>query len=276
MDRQRKPCICVRVNQKICAKVQKSRFYYAKIVRFFVAAMIAFGGLNLSSSEVCAAEKPASDSATIKKKSKKRSKKKKPTGAEEVPPDPEATTEGSSSTPPKRFEILVNAGLAPNPFLGIGGTVGIFLGDGSSAIEGSLLTAQKKIDPVSFSATVFGARYRKSFFTVPYIAAGLGLKTLTAKWNTLSVDEQAEFASGGSSTSIILDLAFGGQVKFGSLVLGADAVGVMYPIVKLSKTETKPDEGVYSVDDYAAQKEKFDKQNGLNLVLFRVGLGFAF
>ena len=275
MDRQSKTSIGLKVNQQLYPRAQNSLFYYSKVIKFLIAAFIAFEGLTLHSPEVYAADKPASDSSTTKKK-KKKSKKKKGAGTEEVAPDPATPTDSGSVAPPKRFEILVNAGLAPNPFLGVGGTVGIFLGDGSSAIEGSLLTAQKKIDPVSFSATVFGARYRKSFFTVPYIAAGLGVKTLTAKWNTLSVDESEEFPSGGSSTSIILDLAFGGQVKFGSLVLGADAVGVMYPIVKLSKTETKPDEGVYSVNDYADQKAKFDKQNGLSLVLFRVGLGFAF
>jgi hypothetical protein len=236
------------------------------IKRILIALSLVGLVLPLTPTEVYAAEK------TAPKKKKKKSKKPKKGISEPVEDAPPPPTPSDA----KRFEVLANAGLAPNPMLGFGATLGLFMGDGSSAIEGSLLTASKKYEVVSMASTVFGARYRKSFWTVPYVAAGLGLRTLTAKWNTLSANETEELASGASSTAVVLDIAFGGQIRFGSIALGADLVGVLFPVAKLSTSETVPDEGTYSTDDYATQKAVFDKQNGMNLVLFKVGIGFAF
>jgi hypothetical protein len=215
-------------------------------------------------------EAPITKKKSSKGKSKKKSKKKKPAAELEKPVAERPAEEH------KTFEVLLNAGLAPNPLLGVGGTVGFFLGDGSSAIEASVLASQKKFPIVAMTSTVFGARYRKSFFGIPYIAIGAGMRSLTAKWNTLSIDETEEFASGASSSSIILDSAIGGQMILGHFVLGADIIGVMYPVSKGAVKETTPAEGSYSVSDYQTQLDVFNGQNGMNLVIFRAGIGVAF
>lgn len=210
----------------------------------------------------------ATAEAAPKKKSSSKTKRKKR-------PAKDATIEAASVEKPKSFEVLVNAGMAPQPFIGFGGTAGMFLGDGSSAIETTLLMASGKIDPISVSQIVIGARYRKNIGSIPYVAAGLGLRSLAGKWYTLDTTGTDQFESGASSSSVVLDIAAGGQLRFGSIVLGADAVGIMYPIFKLSNKETLP-EGTYDEEDYKTQKAKFDKQNGMGLVLFKVGVGFVF
>ncbi len=227
-------------------------------------------------------KKKESKSEVVKPSSKKTSKKKskkapidKGSNDESGADTSDATTvEGTTATKHKRFEVLLNLGLAPNPMLGFGSTVGYFLNP-STAIEGSFLMASGKSDVVALSSTVVGTRLRKSFGTIPYVAGGLAMRMISGKWNTLSEDESEEFVSGASSNAIALDLAVGGQFMLGSILLGADVAGIMYPVVKLSNTEQLP-EGTYSGSDYTAQKEKFDKFTGMNLILFRVVVGLAF
>lgn len=229
------------------------------------------------------AQDEATDEPVVKKKKKnkkkvKRKKRKKPVVTDETATDVAAEDPSAVPSAPadaKSFEILANAGLAPQPLLGVGATVGMFVGTGHSAIEASFLASSGKVDPVSLSSTFFGVRYRQGLGSIPYIAGGLGLKTLTAKWNTLNVAQTEEFPSGASSTSLVLDLAVGAQFRFGAFAIGADAVGVMYPVTKLSKKETLP-EGTFDQADYDAQREKFDKNDGMSLILGRVGIGFVF
>lgn len=241
--------------------------------------LIALLGMATSAPLEAATKSPfrSSSKTTAKKgkKSKKLSKKrkKKPKADEKATTVTERPLEDKSKDP--SFEMLLNVGLAPSPLLGFGGTLGYFL-QPDLALELSFLTASGKVEPVAISAMVAGTRIRKSFGSIPYIAGGLAMRTVTAKWYTLSDGEaDDEYETSSSATSIVLDAAVGAQFKLGSILLGADVGGIMYPAFKVSKTDKIPEEA-YNVDDYAEQKAKFDKFNGMNLILFKVGVGIAF
>lgn len=241
----------------------------SQIRMIVLAVSLVFTGVTVAPHNAIASEKTTTKKTVKKKKKKKKAAEK--TVTEEATAIPPEETPSSSKT----IEILANVGLAPSPFLAAGGTIGLFLGSGDMAVEGTFMMGQAKDDPVSMASTVVTARFRKSFFGIPYVAAGLGMRSLTAKWNTLSVDETEEFPSGITSTALIAELALGAQFSLGSFLIGADLVGVMYPVSKMSKSETIP-EGSYSETDYAEQKEKFEAKEGMNLILGRVGIGLAF
>ncbi|MCX6119455.1 MAG: hypothetical protein NT027_18105 [Proteobacteria bacterium] len=233
-------------------------------------------GGTLLFSEDCYAAKKKPSKQKIEKKAKPGKSPVKGKPSENSSP---ATTDFASDKKPeaapyKKLGALINVGLAPNPLLGFGATVSYYLNP-TMAVEGSFLTASGKIEPVAVSATVFGARVKKVFGTIPYVGAGLAMRSVASKWNTLSEAGDEEFESGASSNAIALDLAVGGQFRLGSILLGADVVGIMFPLLKMSNTEQVP-EGTYSQSDFDEQKGKFEKINGMNMILFKVGIGIAF
>lgn len=208
-------------------------------------------------------KKPASKKKTGDKTDAKKS---------ELKDGKEADTEGSK----KKWEVLLNAGLEPSPFIGLGGTVGRYL-KSDLALEAFFSRSSGKVEPVAITIMNAGVRVRKNFGKIPYVAGGLGMSMASGSWFTLApAPAEDQYASSATSNAITLNLAAGAQMHFGSFVLGADAVGVVFPVVKMGVKDTPPTE-TYDEDDYKEQKAKFSKvAGGMGLVLLKVGIGFAF
>jgi hypothetical protein len=246
------------------------QFIYLFAALFFFSA----GTLGATSRAQAQDESTSSETTTAPKKKKLKKKKKKKKSV----PAADATEEGVASSPKpatdkKTFELLLNAGLAPSPMLGVGGTAGLFVGGGRSAIELSGTYGKKTEDVVSIGVMYTGVRYRQSIFGAPYVAAGLGYRSVSAVWNNLSADESEELKTTSTSTSIAIELAGGAQFHLGSFAIGADVVGVIFPVSKSVK-DTLP-EAAYSQTDYDTQYAHFQKYNGLSLVVMKVGIGLA-
>jgi hypothetical protein len=214
--------------------------------------------------------------AAPKKKKKKKKKK-----TEEVPAE-EASTDGSAKTEAepavsdyKKVKLLANVGLLPNSLFGFGATAG-FNFSHDFGIEGLFSTASKQIDPVVVSVTSFGFRAHKNFGSIPYVAGGMSMRMLDGSWNTVNKTKRAEYESSYKSTALTLDLAAGAEFKLGAIVIGADLVGIMFPVTKLSSTEGVPEKSDYDTGDYDEQKAKVTAYDGMNLMLVRLGIGIAF
>ncbi len=225
--------------------------------------------------------------APKKKKKKRKKKKKKKKGiSEEVAPTesteesasgeagPESTTKRQKNNS-KSFELLLNAGLTPMPMVGFGGTLGFFMGDGSHAIELGGTFGKKTDEFVNLGVMHAGVRYRKSFFSIPYVAVGLGFRSASAAWNNLgSLDgEPAELKTGLVSAGPAAEVAIGAQFILGSVAIGADIAAAVIPLgAKVKETRA---EGDYDEEDYTLQAEKFNKYKGMNLMIMKVGIGLA-
>lgn len=246
---------------------------FASSTQAWVAAMLLSITTSFVTTATFAAEKKESTKAGKKKPAKKKSGEKIEAKSLELKDGKEAETEGSK----KKWEILLNAGMEPSPFIGIGGTVGRYL-NSDLAIEGFFSRSTGKVEPVAITIMNAGVRVRKNFGKIPYVAGGLGMSMATGTWYTLSpVGTTAEdLPSSSTSNAITLNLAAGGQMHFGSFVLGADAVGVIFPVMKMGVKDTPPTDA-YDEDDFNDQKAKFSKvAGGMGLVLLKVGIGFAF
>lgn len=222
---------------------------------------------------------------TKKKKKRKKKKKKKKGISEEVSPTEtgeSASGEAGAATKTKgpkskskSFELLLNAGLTPTPMVGFGGTMGFFMGDGSHAIELGGTYGKKTDEFVNIGVLHAGVRYRKSFFSIPYVALGLGYRSASAAWNNLgSLDgEPVELKTGLVSAGPAAEVAIGAQFILGSVAIGADIAAAVIPLgAKVKETRA---EGEYDEEDYALQAEKFNKYKGMNLMIMKVGIGLA-
>ena len=110
-----------------------------------------------------------------------------------------------------------------------------------------------------------------------YIAAGGGFRMASGKWFVLNNDESAEYNAGASLNAVTLDAAAGAQIKFGSILVGADLLGISFPVFKLGVKKTLPSESDYNEDDANTQQGKFDKvAAGMTLTLFKAGVGMMF
>lgn len=245
---------------------QKSKFTSAtKIAR--ATMMIVFALVCLSQTRPSYA---ASSKKTTKSSDKKKSEKKKSFEKEEVPLD-----EKKEAKDTKKWQVLFNAGMEPSPLIGIGATIGKKLSP-SLALEGFFSRASGKVEPVAITVMNGGVRARKSFGNIPYVAAGLGVQMATGSWFTYNETQTDELATTSAANAITLNLAAGGQLRFGSFVLGADAVGIIFPVAKMGVKDTPPTDP-YDQADFDEQKAKFTKvAGGMGLVIFKVGIGLAF
>lgn len=238
-----------------------------KAVIFLIATCLVSAIFPLESS-FAAAKKSPSKSAAQKKKAKGKSEKSG--GATSVPASGKAKSSGS------RIEVLANLGLSPSPLLGFGGTFGMIKDDGGG-LETTLTIASGKSGTISASVTHIGARYRIGLIKVGYIGAGAGFRMASGKWFVLNADESAEYEAGSSLNAVTIDGAAGAQFKFGSIIIGADIVGISFPIFKMGVKKTVPSESDYSETDANAQQGKFDKlAAGMSLTLAKVGVGMMF
>ena len=226
---------------------------------------------SLTTSTTFAADKKESAKSTSTKK--KPAAKKKAFEKTEVKETKEKDAEAEG--PKKKWEVLLNAGMEPSPLIGIGATVGRYIKP-DLAIEGFFSRATGKVEPVAITVMNIGARARKNFGKIPYVAGGLGMSMASGSWFTYNQGQTDELASSSSENAITLNLGAGAQMQFGSFLVGADAVGIIFPVMKMGVKDTPPGDA-YDEDDFNEQKAKFSKvAGGMGLVLLKIGIGMAF
>jgi hypothetical protein len=193
-----------------------------------------------------------------------------------VTPDAPITESGEISGASKK-QLLGNAGLSPSPMLGIGGTFGM-IKDNGSGIEATLLMSSGKVDKiVAAQITHIGGRYRKGLTKSLYGAGGAGFRMASGKWNVLNQTADAEYPAGASLNAVTLDGAIGAQFKMGSILIGADALGISFPLFKMGVKKTAPSEEDYDTADADTQQAKFDKAAaGMIITIAKVGVGIEF
>lgn len=241
---------------------------FAKLRKIGIMMAICLTLIGLNSHDSYAAEKTASS----KIKSKKKNSKSKDSKRQSIDAKVDEIPMASSS----KMEILANAGLSPSPLLGFGGTLG-FIKDTGSGFESAVTYTSGESDTISASVLHIGARYRMGVAKIGYIAAGAGFRMASGKWFVINTEESAEFAAGASLNAVTVDASLGGQIKFGSFLLGADLVGISYPAFKLGVKKTLPSDTGYSENDARSQQAKFDKiAAGMTLTLLKVGAGLMF
>jgi hypothetical protein len=241
---------------------------FSKIKSIAICTLLCASSPCLISQGAQAAPKKGS----IKTKAKKKGSKSKEPKIQPV----DAGAEASEKSSPSKIELLVNAGISPSPFIGFGGTLGL-MKDSGSGLESTLTFASGKSGTVSASVTHIGGRYRMGLMKLGYIAAGGGFRMASGKWFVLNTTQSDEYAAGASLNAVTLDAAVGGQIKFGSILVGADLFGISFPIFKLGVKKTIPTEPDYDEDDATSQQAKFDKiAAGMNLTLVKAGIGMEF
>ena len=187
---------------------------------------------------------------------------------------PSESLSSSSSTKKSKF-IVGHAGLSPQPFIGFGGAAGIVRASGS-VLEGSVTISSGKKGFVAARIIHAGARYRMPVFKIGYVAGGLGFRMASGAFNVLSLGG-SEYESGSSLNAVTLDSAAGAQTKFGSIILGADVIGVSFPLFKLGVKKSALQESDVDLDDEKKQQAIFDGvAAGLQLTLLKVGVGISF
>jgi len=216
--------------------------------------------------------------SSAKIKSGKKTKKPKPST-----PEPEAASDdgsapssgaASGSGTTKKKQILGT--LAPIPLLSVG-VSGAMLTPNGSGLEADFSLGSGKKGAVAASIIHMGARYRKPIMKLIYVAGGGGLRMASGAWNVLSVsDPTAQYPVKTSFNAITLDGAVGGQTNFGNIIVGADLLGISFPLFKLGvkKPALDPDA---DTSDASTQQGAFDKlAGGMTLTLLKVGVGIAF
>lgn len=251
--------------------------------RFSVKSLLvvtAFtSGLCLTSISSPSFGADSKDKSTSSKGSKKKTPKKDNEKVKDKKSFEKEDSKGKESEksagPDKKWELLLNAGLDPQPLLGVGATFGRNLKPGL-ALEVFASRASGKIEPVAVNVLSVGTRIRKSFLgKIPYVAGGLGFSMASGSWYTYNFDQTDELPSTSSSNALTLNLALGAQMQFGSFLVGADLAGIVFPIVKMGVKDGAPSDP-YDENDFAEQKAKFNKLTGMTMVLCKVGIGFAF
>jgi hypothetical protein len=211
--------------------------------------------------------------SSAKIKSGKKTKKPKPSTPEsEAMSDDGSAASGSGAA--KKKQILGT--LAPIPLLSVG-VSGAMLAPNGSGLEADFSLGSGKKGAVAANIIHLGARYRKPIMKLIYVAGGGGLRMASGAWNVLSVsDPTAQYPVKTSFNAITLDGAVGGQTNFGSIILGADLLGISFPLFKLGvkKPVLDPDA---DTSDANTQQGAFDKlAGGMTLTLLKVGVGIAF
>lgn len=234
-------------------------------------------GLSTIERPLMAASKP---SANAVKTTKKHKKKKDPevTSPEDPPAagGEAAAAGGEEKGKGTRKEILGNVGLSPNPLMAFGVTGGLIKPD-NSGLEGDFTYASGKSGTIAAKVTHIGGRYRKPIMKIGYVAGGAGLRMVTGSWSVLSLDGQNEYPAGSSFNAITLDGAVGGMMQFGSLLVGADLLGISFPLFKMGAKTTAADGPDVDSEDEAAQKANFNKlAGGMTMTLLKVGVGIYF
>jgi len=180
----------------------------------------------------------------------------------------------SGSGAAKKKQILGT--LEPIPLLSVGVSAAMLAPNGSG-LEADFSLGSGKKGAVAASIIHLGARYRKPIMKLIYVAGGGGLRMASGAWNVLSVsDPTAQFPVKTSFNAVTLDGAVGGQMSFGSIILGADLLGISFPLFKLGvkKPVLDPDA---NTSDANTQQGAFDKlAGGMTLTLLKVGVGIAF
>ena len=93
------------------------------------------------------------------------------------------------------------------------------------------------------------------------------------KYNVLSTDGCSEAQASASTNAIAITGAFGGQLNFDGIIVGADALGFSYPLFKFGASETLPSDGSYDPGDAATQKAAYEKiGGGLTITLLKLGI----
>ncbi len=217
---------------------------------------------------------PGAEKTVVKKKKKKKKKNKKTSdGLKEESGEPVAT--GDQALNQRKWQVLLNVGLDPSPFIGFGGTIGRSLSP-STALEFYASHSSGKVEPVAITITSVGGRLRKSFGKIPYVAGGLGFRMASGSWFTYNEAQDDELATTSAVNAITLDLAVGGQIQFGAFVVGADLAGIAFPMTKIGAKDTPPTDA-YDQADFDEQKAKFSKTaGGMGLILCKLGIGFSF
>lgn len=171
--------------------------------------------------------------------------------------------------------MLGHAGLSPQPFIGFGAAAGLVRANGS-VLEGSLTISSGKKEFVAARIIHAGARYRMPVFKLGYVGGGLGFRMASGAWNVLSLGG-SEYETGSSLNAVTLDGAAGAQTKFGSIIVGADLIGVSFPLFKLGVKKSALQESDVDLDDEKKQQATFDSvAAGLQLTILKVGVGISF
>ena len=237
------------------------------VTRLILSVSIATATLSANS---YAAEGKKS---SAKIKSGKKTKKPKPSMTEpEGATDDGSVTSGSGAA--KKKQILGT--LAPFPILTMG-VSGAMLAPNGSGLEADFSLGSGKKGAVAASIIHMGARYRKPIMKLIYVAGGGGLRMASGAWNVLSAnDPTVQYPVKTSFNAITLDGAVGGQTNFGNIIVGADLLGISFPLFKLGvkKPALDPDA---DTSDASIQQGAFDKlAGGMTLTLLKVGVGIAF
>jgi hypothetical protein len=221
----------------------------------------------------------APDVAKKRSTGSKNSKSKKTKKNRKTPLTPLSQPESSDasfSLAPGSKQLTANVGLSPMPLIGAGATFGSLSARGSG-MEFMVFLASGRSTTIAAQVSHVGARMRLPFGRFFYGAGGAGFRMAKGSWYVLNQTADAEYQAGSSLNAVTLDGAVGGQMKFGSLIVGADLVGVSYPVLKIGVKTKKPAEEDYDPDDADAQQAKFNKlAGGLTLTVAKVGIGFAF
>jgi hypothetical protein len=175
-----------------------------------------------------------------------------------------------------RTEVLGNLGLSPSPLIAFGVTAGKIKAD-NSGLEGDFTYASGTSNTIAAKVTHIGGRYRKPIMKIGYVAGGAGLRMVSGSWSVLSLDGQNEYPASSSFNAVTLDGAVGGIMQFGSILVGADLLGISFPLFKLGAKTTEPDATDFDAADADAQKAKFNKlAGGMTMTLLKVGVGIYF
>lgn len=214
----------------------------------------------------------SSDKKSSKKKKKSpRKGKSSDTSGESAGSTGESLGSGGQRSQGGKF-ILGNAGLAPQPLIGIGGTFGLIRPNGT-IMEGTATMASGKKGFIAARIIHLGARYRFPLFKIGYYAGGVGFRMASGAWNVLSTSG-SEYPTSSSLNAVTLDGAVGAQTKFGSFIVTADALGISFPLFKLGVKKSAIQESDVDLDDEQKQQASFDAlAAGMNLTIAKIGVG---
>jgi hypothetical protein len=216
----------------------------------------------------------SSDKKSSKKKKKSPGKSKSRDSSSEGAGSDSASLAGEQRSQKGKY-ILGNAGLAPQPLIGIGGTFGLVRPNGS-ILEATATMASGKKGFIATRIIHLGARYRLPLFKIGYYAGGVGFRMASGAWNVLSTSA-SEYPTSSSLNAVTLDGAVGAQTKFGSIIVSADALGISFPLFKLGVKKSALQETDVDLDDEKKQQDSFDAlAAGMNLTIAKVGVGINF
>jgi hypothetical protein len=210
-----------------------------------------------------------------KKKRKPSRKGKRKTNSSTMDPSSDLGR-GTESEGTKSGKFLLGqAGLAPQPLIGVGGTFGWVKPNGTVFETGATMASGKK-GFIAARIIHLGARYRFPVFKMGYYAGGLGFRMASGAWNVLSTSG-SEYPTTSSLNAVTLDGAIGAQTKFGSIIVAADVVGISFPVFKLGVKKSALQEDDVDLEDEKSQQDSFDAMAaGLNLTIAKVGIGINF